>query len=414
MPETLSLKNKKVLSKTLLAHLFVIFVCFLAPSSVLDATYSKDGPVVLIVGTRPEAIKMALLYEALKAKNVDVKLCVTGQHAELLDSALAVFDLTPDYNLKVMSKGQDLFHVTQSVLQNIKQVFDEVKPRLVVVQGDTTSAMSCALAAFYKKIPVAHVEAGLRTHNIHSPYPEEMNRRVISVIASYHFTPTEWASSNLILEGIDKSTVFCTGNTIVDALYKIRDKILAHELFPSETCKSLIKNLREQGKKVLLLTAHRRESFDSRLLEIFSAIKTALQQNSKLHVIYVQHPNPSIQEILKSSKLNLEANITILPAVSYLDMVYLLTQVNGIATDSGGIQEEAVSLNQPVLILRQETDRPEAVLTGQAVLVGSDQSAILHAITKLLNGELGKNSDVSIYGDGKASERITEIIKSAP
>lgn len=388
--------------------LFVLTVWF---SALISICYANEKPVVLIIGTRPEAIKMLPVYKALKQAQISTLICSTGQHAELLDSVFTLFDVKPDFDLKIMKPGQDLFYITETVLAKTKELFLKLNPALVIVQGDTTSAMAAAMSAFYLKIPLAHVEAGLRTGNMLAPFPEEMNRRVISLLASYHFAHTKMAASQLISENIAADRIFCTGNTVVDALYSIRDKIQNGEIDPSPLLKSTVTIQKNQGHRILLLTTHRRESFDGGILQILSAVKEALIRHPELYVIYPWHPNPAIQSIIKEIELEKIPNLFMVPPVSYQDMVYLISSVDGVLTDSGGIQEEGVSLNKPVLILRNETDRPEG-LSSTAVLVGTNKARILQEIELLIQKNFMSSGDASVYGDGHASEYIAEIIKS--
>ncbi len=370
-----------------------------------------NGPVLLIIGTRPDTIKLIPLYLALKKRKIETLLCSTGQHAELLNDLLPLFQVKLDFDFKIMKPNQDLFDTTQSVLAKAKKLFLTVRPSLVVVQGDTTSAMSAALAAFYLQIPVAHVEAGLRTNNIFRPFPEEMNRRMITLVSSYHFAPTPLAASHLFKEKISPASIFCTGNTVVDALHFIQHKLLTKRLHPSPDLVSRIKSLRKAPRKILLLTAHRRESFDGGLENIFLAIQKALIKDPHLHVIFPLHPNPTIKKILKKTRLCQMPNMQIIDPLPYHDLVYLILAADGIATDSGGLQEEGVSLNKPVIILREETDRPEGIEQGLAVLVGTNQTKILTAITQLTRNKMSEHPSCSPYGDGRASEKIAHIIQ---
>lgn len=385
----------------------VVFCLFLA-------NIFGQSPIVLVVGTRPEAIKMVPIYQELKQRNLPVVLCSTGQHAELLDSVFDLFDITPQCHFNIMKPGQNLTYITVEVLEKSQELFNELKPALIVVQGDTTSALSAALAAFYARIPVAHVEAGLRTNNLSSPFPEEVNRRILTLLADYHFAPTEEAVHTLLNEGVDPTRVFHTGNTIVDALFNIMNKIEVGELLPSPELVGILKEQQEKQHRTLLLTAHRRESFGEGLMQIFSAIKSALNRYPNLHVIYPVHPNPAIQRLLKQMDMEHLPNLSLLPPLPYHDLVYLLHHVDGIATDSGGIQEEGVSLNKPVFVLRNETDRPEGVSRGTAFLVGTKKEAILDRIAQFMDGTLfTKTPDSSIYGDGSAAERIANILEKA-
>ena len=370
-----------------------------------------NGPVLLIIGTRPDTIKLIPLYLALKKRKIETLLCSTGQHAELLNDLLPLFQVKPDFDFKIMKPNQDLFDTTQSVLAKAKKLFLTVRPSLVVVQGDTTSAMSAALAAFYLQIPVVHIEAGLRTNNIFRPFPEEMNRRMITLVAAYHFAPTPLAASHLFNEKISSDSIFCTGNTVVDALHFIQHKLLTKRLHPSPDLVSRIKSLRKAPRKILLLTAHRRESFDGGLENIFLAIQKALIKDPELHVIFPLHPNPTIKKILKKTRLCQMPNMQIIDPLPYHDLVYLILAADGIATDSGGLQEEGVSLNKPVIILREETDRPEGIEHGLAVLVGTNQTKILTAIAQLTRNKMSEQRPCSPYGDGRAGEKIAHIIQ---
>jgi UDP-N-acetylglucosamine 2-epimerase (non-hydrolysing) len=364
-----------------------------------------EQPIVMVVGTRPEAIKMAPVYYALKKEGLPVLLCSTGQHNEMLNEVLDLFAIEPDVEFEIMKPGQDLFHINTTVLEMSKELFLNVHPRLVMVQGDTTTAMAAAMAAFYLHIPVAHVEAGLRSGNRQRPFPEEINREIISLVATYHFAPTARAMAQLLREGVDREKIYCTGNTVVDALYSI----IEQKLEPSEQVRSFI----EKGQKTLLLTAHRRESFDSGLFHIFMAMKKAHDKYPNLSIIYPVHPNPAIRKVLDEVHLDECERITLVPPVVYKDLVYLLNHVDGVATDSGGIQEEAVSLNKPVIVLREETDRPEAIEEGFGFLVGTCEDRILKGIDQIMaNPEAFAKSSVSVYGDGRAAARIARILKN--
>ena len=370
-----------------------------------------SGPVFLIVGTRPEAIKVLPVYQALRARQVPTVLCSTGQHAEMLTEVFSIFDVKPDVELHVMKPGQDLTYLTTSVLTKVQEVIARIKPSLVVVQGDTTSAMAGALAAFYEKVPVAHIEAGLRTGNLQAPFPEELNRRVITLLSTLHFPPTPAAAEQLECEGISKERIFCTGNTVVDALYSIVGKLQTGTLEPLPSLVDLVQAQKKANKTLILLTAHRRESFDGGLLRIFSTMKLALQQDPSLFVVFPAHPNPIVQKALRDSGLDAMANIAIFPPLSYPNLVYLLESSSGVATDSGGISEEAVSLHKPVLILRNETDRPEGVLVGDALLVGTDEEKILSGLQWIMKRPSNGAESSSPFGDGKASERIAQVVE---
>ncbi len=389
-----------------------LFASLILLTLSLHVFAAAPGSVLLIVGTRPEAIKMIPLYQKLKEEHIPALLCSTGQHTELLEDVLKIFDVKPDYELNIMKPGQDLFHITETVLEKTKILFEKIKPSLVLVQGDTTSAMAAALAAFYLNIPVGHVEAGLRTGNMRAPFPEEMNRRFIGLIATYHFAPTSLAASNLKKEGIGPDSLFLTGNTVIDALHLIKARIREGSLKPTPLLVETIEKEKKLNHKILLLTAHRRESFEGGLLQIFTAVNKAVKEYPNLFVIYPKHPNPAIQKVIVESEIDKNPNVLIVPALSYQDMVYVLDSVDAVATDSGGVQEEAVSLNKPVLVLRNETDRSEGVQNGGAILVGTQEAKIYEELGKIMNETAKRNSDSSgIYGDGQASQKIADVIK---
>ena len=368
--------------------------------------------MLLIAGTRPEIIKMSPVYAELKKEKIPVALCLTGQHANLGNEVFALFDIQPDHDLKIMKPGQDLFYLTETILKKTKELFESVKPSLVVVQGDTTSAMAAALSAFYLNIPVMHVEAGLRSGNIRGPFPEELNRRIITLVSSFHFAPTSHALAQLKKEGLDENLIRCTGNTVIDAMRLIKDRIAKDELKVSPELQRTIADQKQLGRKILLLTAHRRESFNGGLESIFSAMKRALQKHPELFIVYPTHPNPSVQTALEKSELKKADRILIVPPLPYHELLYALDAADFVATDSGGIQEEGSSLGKKILVLRNETDRPECLDEGLAVLVSCDEKRILSEIEKVLqSSSLVPFERASCYGDGKASERIVHLIK---
>lgn len=384
----------------------LFFLCL--PIKVLFA----EGPVVLIAGTRPEIIKMSPVYAELKKENVPVVFCLTGQHANIGKEVLSLFDIQPEYDLNIMKPGQDLFYVTEVVMQKTKELFESIRPALVVVQGDTTSAMAAALSAFYLNIPVMHVEAGLRSGNIRGPFPEELNRRIITLVSSFHFAPTRHAFSQLVEhEAVEEKQVLCTGNTVIDAMHLIKERIAKGELAISPEFKNAISSQKEQGRKILLLTAHRRESFDGGLDAIFSAMKAALQKHPELFIVYPTHPNPAVQMALDRSGLKSSERILVVPPLPYHELLYALDAADFVATDSGGIQEEGSSLGKKIIVLRNETDRPECLKDGSAVLVGSDKKKILAEIAKALKSSKAVSKNKSYYGDGRASERIASLIQ---
>lgn len=368
------------------------------------------GPIVIIIGTRPEAIKMVPVYVALKKANLPVFLCSTMQHNQLLYDVFDLFKIVPDVELNVMRIGQDLFYVTQSLLQKTKELFQSIHPSLVLVQGDTTSTMAAAMAAFYFKIPIGHIEAGLRTYDIYAPFPEEMNRRVVTQMATLHFTPTERATQNLVNEGVSKSSIFCTGNTVVDALRMVKSHIEQGTITVSQVLKDKVAWCKERGSKILLLTMHRRESFDGGIERVLHTVKEFLRQHDTIFCFYPFHPNPHVVHAVQQVGIADLQNCFLLEPLSYQDMVYLLDHVDMVLTDSGGIQEEAVSLGKRVLILREKTEREEGIQEGLATLVGTDKNRVSEMLHNLATTEtLVKPS--TVYGDGYASERIVTIIK---
>jgi len=330
------------------------------------------GPVLLIVGTRPEGIKMMPVYFALKRAGLPVALCSTMQHDELLSEVFDLFDVQPDFSLNVMRPGQDLSYLTQSILQKTKEVYARAKPCMVLVQGDTTSTLAAALSAFYAGIPVGHVEAGLRTDDPFVPFPEEMNRRVVSTVARYHFAPTEQAVGHLLTNGVPEHNIFLTGNTVVDALQLMKEKLLTGELVASSALRACVERCKEQRKKIVLLTAHRREAFDGGIERILTSMKEFLQNNEDVFCFYPYHPNPYVLRAIEHVGLNNLENIYLSEPVGYKDLVYLLLNAHWVLTDSGGIQEEAASLGKRVLVLRDKTERVEAIQAGIAQLVGTD------------------------------------------
>ncbi len=370
-------------------------------------------PVVFIIGTRPEAIKVIPVYLAFQQAGIPSLICSTGQHNDLVDDIYAIFGVTPDIELSIMKPGQSLAYVTESVLRQTQKHFQEIKPSLVIVQGDTASAMAAALSAFYCKIPIAHIEAGLRTHDLYAPFPEEANRQIISRIAKFHFAPTDASAANLRNEGIPAENVFVTGNTIVDALHIIVDRLQRGTVKPSEKIQRAISGLKREGRIAFLLTAHRRESFDGGLHTILKTIRGYLESHPNVVVLFPVHPNPVISATISEVFGDRTDGLILLPPIPYHDLVYLLSQTNGVLTDSGGIQEEAVSLHRPTLVLRNETDRPEAIERQLAVLVGTDPAKIIRGMDEILSRpDTSETSQrQSVYGDGRASERIVAIVR---
>ena len=375
--------------------------------------------VMLVFGTRPEAIKMApLVKEFQKQKErIETVVCVTGQHREMLDQVLEIFDIKPDYDLNIMKQGQDLYDVTARVLTGMREVLKEVKPDVVLVHGDTTTSTAAALATFYQQIPVGHVEAGLRTHNIYSPWPEEMNRLLTGRLATYHFSPTPLSRNNLIKESIDDRNIIVTGNTVIDALYWVVDKIKNNKELNNELENVLSKagydvNRLNNGKKLVLITGHRRENFGDGFIHMCTAIKDLTQKYPDVDFVYPMHLNPNVRkpihEVFGENLDNFE-NLFFIEPLQYLEFVYLMEKSTIVLTDSGGIQEEAPGLGKPVLVMRNTTERPEALGSGTVHLVGTDYKKIVNEVSALLDDEATyekMSHAVNRYGDGKACKRI--------
>jgi len=397
-------------------------ICYGSDDCFLVSLYSTFGefmvhhattPVVLVVGTRPEGIKLVPLYFAFKSAQIPVVLCSTVQHAELLTEVFDLFGVEPDVSLNIMRPGQDLFYVTQSVLQKTKEFFVSVKPSLVIVQGDTTSGMAAGLAAFYLKIPLAHVEAGLRTGDVHAPFPEEMNRRVLRVLSSYHFAPTSWAAAQLLAEGVQKSNIFCVGNTVVDALRLITHTIDSGALSIEPMLKKQLEEVQAQGKKIMLLTMHRRESFDGGVQRVLHALCEWLKDHPEVFCVYPYHPNPQVVNVLHEVGFARLDNALLLEPIAYKEMVYVLNKATLVVTDSGGIQEEAVSLGKSVLVLREKTERIEAVWADVAQLVGTDTQKLVDALNHCIESPVVHAHTAQLFGDGFAAEKIVHILKDA-
>jgi UDP-N-acetylglucosamine 2-epimerase (non-hydrolysing) len=366
--------------------------------------------ILLIFGTRPEAIKMAPLVLELQSRTeIEVEVCVTAQHREMLDQVLDLFELKPDYDLDLMQPGQDLYDITTKALLGLKGVLETSKPDLVLVHGDTTTTFASSLAAFYQRIPVGHVEAGLRTGNIYSPWPEEINRKLTGSLTTFHFSPTTKAQNNLLLENVDADSVFVTGNTVIDALVQVEKRIA--------TDKELNKKLLAQfdfldpNKKLILVTGHRRESFGDGFENICQALRTLAQQPD-VQVLYPMHLNPNVREPVNRILHDVD-NVFLIEPQEYLPFVYLMSRAYIILTDSGGVQEEAPSLGKPVLVMRDTTERPEAIDAGTVKLVGTDYDCIVNESMALLTDKQAyeKMSFAhNPYGDGKACQRIADII----
>lgn len=380
---------------------------------------------MLVFGTRPEAIKMApLVKEFQKYPEVfQTVVCVTGQHREMLDQVLRIFDIIPDYDLNIMQQGQDLYDVTARVLMGMRDVLKQVQPDVVLVHGDTTTSTASALAAFYQQIPVGHVEAGLRTHNIYSPWPEEMNRLITGRIATYHFSPTLLSCRNLLDEGVKKDAITVTGNTVIDALYLVIDKIKSNEALDSELAEILKKsgydvNRLQEGKKLVLITGHRRENFGDGFISMCTAIKVLTKKYPGVDFVYPMHLNPHVRKPIHEvfgEDLSDLGNMFFIEPLEYLAFVYLMEKSNIVLTDSGGIQEEAPGLGKPVLVMRDTTERPEALDAGTVKLVGTNYDKILNEVSALLDDTAyyeRMSKAVNPYGDGMACGRIVSALSN--
>lgn len=378
---------------------------------------------MLVFGTRPEAIKMAPLVKEFQ-KHPDkfqTIVCVTGQHRQMLDQVLEIFEIKPDYDLNIMKQGQDLYDVTARVLTGMRDVLKETNPDVVLVHGDTTTSTAAALAAFYQQIPVGHVEAGLRTHNIYSPWPEEMNRQITGRIAEYDFAPTPLSRNNLLAEGVNEDKITVTGNTVIDALYMVVDKIKNNRELDKEL-ETVLKdagydvNRLADGKKLVLITGHRRENFGDGFISMCKAIKKLTEKYPDVDFVYPMHLNPNVRKpIHEVFGENLEGlgNMFFIEPLEYLSFVYLMEKSTIVLTDSGGIQEEAPGLGKPVLVMRDTTERPEALEAGTVKLVGTDYNKIVNEVSALLDdpSHYEKMSKaVNPYGDGKACERIIRAL----
>lgn len=379
--------------------------------------------IMLVFGTRPEAIKMApLVKEFQKYPDLfQTTVCVTGQHREMLDQVLHLFDIKPDYDLNIMKKGQDLFDVTARVLVGMRDVLNEAKPDVVLVHGDTTSSMASALAAFYQQIPVGHVEAGLRTHNIYSPWPEEMNRLITSRIAAYNFAPTTLSKQNLIDEGIAETKILVTGNTVIDALHTVvgkirRDKNLSFEIYTELKGFGYNVERLNSNRRLVLITGHRRENFGDGFISICKAIKTLSEKYPEVDFVYPMHLNPNVRKPIKEVfGTNALSNMFFIEPLGYLPFVFLMEKSSIVLTDSGGIQEEAPGLGKPVLVMRDTTERPEALDAGTVKLVGTDYDKIVAEVSKLLGDKKyyeTMSKAVNPYGDGLACGRIVSFLKT--
>jgi UDP-N-acetylglucosamine 2-epimerase (non-hydrolysing) len=372
--------------------------------------------VLIVFGTRPEAIKMAPLVKEFQKnqESFETKICVTAQHRTMLDQVLDLFQITPDYDLNIMKPGQGLYNVTSSILLKIKPILESFNPDVVLVHGDTTTTFATSLAAYYQKIKIGHVEAGLRTGDLYSPWPEEGNRKLTGVMANYHFSPTETSKKNLLNEGVDESKIMVTGNTVIDALQLVVRNIDNNEYLRSKIEKTIFQSgFKELGFKFILVTGHRRENFGQGFLNICEALKVLAKNNPDISILYPVHLNPNVRKPV-NDLLSSVSNIKLVEPFQYEEFIYLMSKAYLILTDSGGIQEEAPSLGKPVLLMRDATERPEAVEMGTVKLVGSDQNNIVKEVQNLLDdsSEYQRMSKAhNPYGDGNASKKILKILR---
>lgn len=383
--------------------------------------------IMLVFGTRPEAIKMAPLVKAFQEKTdcFETTVCVTGQHREMLDQVLQLFEIKPDFDLNIMKQGQDLYDITSRVLIGMRDVFKEYRPDILFVHGDTTTSTAAALAGFYQQIPVAHIEAGLRTNDIYSPWPEEMNRQITGRIATYNFSPTQLSRQNLLKENVDNSKITVTGNTVIDALHWVTSKIKNDQLLDKKLAKELTTkgydcSRLKEGKQLVLITGHRRENFGDGFLNICHAIQDLAKKYQDVDFVYPMHLNPNVRKPIHQvfgEDLSNLGNVFFIEPLEYISFVFLMEKAHIVLTDSGGIQEEAPGLGKPVLVMRDTTERPEAVEAGTVKLVGTNYKAIIDNVSKLLSDkeEYNKMSKANNpYGDGQACKRIVEKISNIP
>ncbi len=372
--------------------------------------------VLLVFGTRPEAIKMAPLVKAFQEQNklFKTKICVTGQHREMLDQVLDLFEINADFDLDIMRPNQDLYDITGNILQGMKGVFSIYRPDIVFVHGDTTTTFAVSLAAFYEKIEVAHIEAGLRTNNIYSPWPEEANRKLTSQLTTYHFTPTKQSQDNLLSENIAPDKIIVTGNTVIDALLLMQNKLQINVTFREQVKKSILeKGFDPEASEFVLVTGHRRENFGQGIVNICSALKKIALDRPNINIVYPVHLNPNVLKPV-NDLLGDVKNVYLIEPLQYEAFIYLMSLSKLIITDSGGVQEEAPSLGKPVLVMRDTTERPEAVSAGTVKLVGTNIQGIVSATNELLDNTLVYESMAKAhnpYGDGKACERIISFMK---
>lgn len=379
---------------------------------------------MLVFGTRPEAIKMSPLVREFQKYPMDFKtiVCVTGQHRKMLDQVLELFEIAPDYDLNIMKQGQDLYDITSRVLTGMRSVLKEVQPDIVLVHGDTTTSTAAALAAFYQQIPIGHVEAGLRTYDMYSPWPEEMNRQITGRIATYHFAPTFLSLQNLLSEGVNESRITVTGNTVIDALYIVVDKIKNNKQLDERLENTLAgagynTDRLDDNRKLVLITGHRRENFGNGFISICKAIKTLAEKYPETDFVYPMHLNPNVRKPIHDifgEELSILNNMFFIEPLEYLSFVYLMEKSTIVLTDSGGIQEEAPGLGKPVLVMRDTTERPEALEAGTVKLVGTNYDKIVNEVSALIDNQEYysiMSKAMNPYGDGRASKRIVSSFK---
>ena len=370
--------------------------------------------ILIIFGTRPEAIKMAPLVKAFQEQKdaFETKVCITAQHREMLDQVLSFFEIVPDYDLDLMKPNQNLYNLTASIITNLKPILEDFKPDYVIVHGDTTTTMASSIAGFYSGAKVCHVEAGLRTHNKYSPFPEEINRSIAGRISEYHFAPTTTSKQNLLDENIKDKNIIVTGNTVIDALNFSSQKVNSTHFLDKEI--DDLKSIIDSSKKTILVTGHRRENHGQGFINICKALQDIANQNKDCQIIYPVHLNPNVQKPVYDLLKNIE-NIVLIPPLSYPAFVWIMNMSYIIITDSGGVQEEAPSLGKPVLVMRDNTERPEAVEAGTVLLVGTDKEKIVNQANNLLNDNSSYQKMSMLhnpYGDGKSCQRIVEFIKN--
>jgi UDP-N-acetylglucosamine 2-epimerase (non-hydrolysing) len=369
------------------------------------------SPVVVVVGTRPDAIKLLPIYAALKQQQIPTLLCATHQHVQMLDQVLQLFNTPPDTSLNVMVAGQSLSYVTAAVLQRIQTFYEETKPSLVVVQGDTTTSLAASMAAFYQGIPVAHIEAGLRTHDNQSPFPEEMNRVAIGQLAQYHFAPTPLNVAALLHEGVGHKKVHCVGNTVVDALHHVQTLLHTQQVHIAPALQQVLDGAAAQKKKIVLVTTHRRESFGAGLIGIMQAVKTLATQHTDHLFILPMHLNPVVRDAIVATQLTSTAGVVCVEPLAYHELVCVLERAAWVMTDSGGIQEEALCLGKRVVVMREKTERVELLWEGMGILSGTTEESILAAARTIMQQRSDVDSHCYVYGDGQASKRIASILK---